>query len=79
MLGSAPHNPVTGTKYKATNRKILLREQSRQGYTSSCWYTYHNALRIGRPVRRGETATQIHIRSGRCYSLFNEDQLVPRM
>ena len=77
MLRSAPHNPVTGTKYKGRNREILRREQIRQEYTSSCWYTYRNALGIDRPVRRGETATQIHIRSGRCYSLFNEDQLVP--
>lgn len=77
MLGSAPHNPVTGTKYKGRNREILLREQIRQGYTSSCWYTYPNALRIRQPVRRGETATQIRTRSGKCYSLFNEDQLVP--
>ena len=77
MLGSAPHNPVTGTKYKGRNREILLREQTRKGYTSSCWYTYRNALKVDQPVRRGERATQIQIRSGRCYSLFNEDQLVP--
>ena len=77
MLGSTPHNPVTGTVYAGGNRETLELEQRRWEYLSPCWYTYNNAEDIGRPVRRGETATPIQNRFGRCFSVFNEDQLVP--
>ena len=76
MHASTPHNPVTGTVYAGGNRETLQREQRIQGYSSLRWYTYGNAREIERPVRRGQTATAIHGPWGRCYSVFNEDQLV---
>ena len=78
MLASTPHNPVTGTVYSGGNRETLQLEQMRQGYSCSRWYTYINAKDIlRRPVRRGETATPIQNPLGCCFSVFNEDQLVP--
>ena len=76
MHASTPHNPVTRTVYSGGNREILQLEQRRQGYSSSRWYTYCNALKIGRPVLRGETGTEIQNPFGRSLWVFNEDQLV---
>ena len=76
MHASTPHNPVTGTVYAGGNRNTLQLEQKRQRYSSPRWYTFVNARKIGRPVRRGQTATPIHGRFGRSFSVFNEDQLV---
>lgn len=76
MHASIPYNPVTGTVYSGGNRETLQLAQRSQGYSSPRWYTYLNARDIGRPVRRGQKATPIHSRFGRCFSVFNEDQLV---
>lgn len=75
MRSSRPHNPVTGTIYAEGNREILELEQEIQGYETPCWYTYLNARDIGRPVRKGETATRIRGRFGRPIPVFNADQL----
>lgn len=42
-----PRNPVTGTKYKGTNRLILASEQLKNNYEHNCWVTFNQVQTKG--------------------------------
>ncbi|WP_108653171.1 ArdC family protein [Dongshaea marina] len=50
-----PHNPVSGTRYRAGNAFWL----SMQGRNDPRWMTYKQAQSIGAQVRRGESGTLV--------------------
>lgn len=55
----APHNPITGTRYKGFNRLHLGIVMMERGWDDPRFMTYNNAKAEGGQVREGSKGTQI--------------------
>ncbi len=54
-----PANLTTGRRYRGINVMLLNLQQLTQGYPTSRWLTFQQALSIGARVRKGEHGTRI--------------------
>ena len=81
----------TGESYQGINVLMLWLAAAEMGFTSSRWFTYRQARKVGGQVRRGERSTrvvyfesrtrlndddeEVHHRILKRYSVFNADQI----
>ncbi len=81
----------TGESYQGINVLMLWLAAAERGFTSSRWFTYRQARKVGGQVRRGERSTrvvyfetktrrndedeEVHRRILKRYSVFNADQI----
>ncbi len=81
----------TGESYQGINVLMLWLAAAERGFTSSRWFTYRQARKVGGQVRRGERSTrvvyfetrtrlneeeeEIHHRILKRYAVFNADQI----
>ena len=81
----------TGESYQGINVLMLWLAAAERGFTSSRWFTYRQARKVGGQVRRGERSTrvvyfetktrrndedeEVHHRILKRYSVFNADQI----
>lgn len=81
----------TGESYQGINVLMLWLAAAERGFTSSRWFTYRQAKKVGGQVRRGERSTrvvyfetrtrlndedeEIHHRILKRYAVFNADQI----
>jgi antirestriction protein ArdC len=61
VTGSRPHNAVTGQPYRGFNRLDLNLSAALAGYDDPRWMGYRQAIQHGWQVRKGETASLIHL------------------
>mgnify|MGYP003373981905 CR=1 FL=1 len=54
-----PYNGASGHRYRGVNILLLWRASRLKGYASPAWLGYHQAVRLGGYVKRGEKATGI--------------------
>lgn len=56
---SMPHNPVSGTVYKGSNRVWLSLMALDQGYADPRWLTFNQASQQGYRIKKGAKGTQV--------------------
>lgn len=71
----APHNPVSGTKYKNTNHMLLTITAIREGYKDPRWLTFNQIKDKGYKLQKGSKGVPIEFFS--YYDRENKQKISP--